>query len=251
MLDKWRLPIAHEAIERGADVRQGLLLFDAVRANAVPSVRMLLAAGIVASAAHGPAPHRRPLLHAARSGDAVAALLAAGAPVDARDAFGWTPLHRAMAARRVSVVRALLHGGADFGALNAHGRTPLAEAQAVCTPAELRRILQSEIELGWKLSARRRTVARLIALAPLNLSVLEALAVVSFSLSQPEQQFAPSEFWQWKVAVLVQKYFYRYNCVEKTEENEETEENEVDETEDSKEVESKEDKKELEKKPND
>ena len=250
MLDEWRLPIAHEAIERGADVRQGLLLFDAVRANAVPSVRMLLAAGVTASVAHGPAPHRRPLLHAARSGDAVAVLLAAGAPVDARDAFGWTPLHRAMAARRVSVVRALLHGGADFGALNAHGRTPLAEAQAVCTPAELRRTLQSEIELGWTLSARRRTVARLIALAPLNLSVLEALAVVSFSLSQAEQQFAPSEFWQWKVAVLVQKYFYRYNCVEETEENEE---NEVDETEDSKKVEeSKEAKKvEREKKRND
>ena len=70
------------------------------------------------------------LLDAVRAGDAeaVAALLAAGAPVDAAAADGSTALHWAVYADDAGTVRRLLAAGAPVGAANDHGVTPLALA---------------------------------------------------------------------------------------------------------------------------
>ncbi len=55
----------------------------------------------------------------------IAKLLAAGAPPDARDRSGVTPLHRAVRTRSAAAVRALLEGGADVHRRNGSGSTPL------------------------------------------------------------------------------------------------------------------------------
>lgn len=66
------------------------------------------------------------LHEAVRDGDdaSVSGLLAAGFPVDARDADGATPLLLAVRADRVDVARALLAAGADPDALDARHDTP-------------------------------------------------------------------------------------------------------------------------------
>jgi len=51
-------------------------------------------------------------------------LLSAGANVNARDANGATPLHRAVRTRSAAAVRALLAGGADLRLTNMNGSTP-------------------------------------------------------------------------------------------------------------------------------
>jgi hypothetical protein len=57
--------------------------------------------------------------------DIVRLLLMQGAKVDVRDAFGSTPLVRAVSSGHLDVVRELLLYGADPGSMNAAGRMPL------------------------------------------------------------------------------------------------------------------------------
>ena len=70
------------------------------------------------------------LLQATEAGDIVqmAALLAKGAEVNARNAHGWTPLHVAAAGGDPGVVALLLQHGADVHAQSYIGTTPLDNA---------------------------------------------------------------------------------------------------------------------------
>jgi ankyrin repeat protein len=70
------------------------------------------------------------LLQATEAGDIVqmAALLAKGAEVNARNAYGWTPLHIAAAGGDPAVVALLLQHGADVHAQSHIGTTPLDNA---------------------------------------------------------------------------------------------------------------------------
>ena len=95
--------------------------------------------------------------------------------------------------------KALLLFDADLEAKNAHGRTPLEEAESAYVTTFRR---SSKLFCGRR--ARSKIVTRLLALAPLELSVLEVLAVISFSLTDGEDRHGPSEIWRWNVAVLVQ-----------------------------------------------
>jgi ankyrin repeat protein len=67
-----------------------------------------------------------PLINAATAGHrgSVLALLVLGAKVDARDAYGWTALHRAAGKGHEGVAQALLEAGADAGAKDQDGMTP-------------------------------------------------------------------------------------------------------------------------------
>jgi uncharacterized protein len=69
----------------------------------------------------------RDLLAAAREGDTarVAGLLKTGAPPEARDSRGFTPLILAASHGHLDTVRALLEGGADACAGDARGNTAL------------------------------------------------------------------------------------------------------------------------------
>jgi ankyrin repeat protein len=70
------------------------------------------------------------LLQATEAGDIVqmAALLAKGAEVNVRNAYGWTPLHIAAAGGDPGVIALLLHHGADVHAQSHIGTTPLDNA---------------------------------------------------------------------------------------------------------------------------
>lgn len=70
------------------------------------------------------------LLQATEAGDMVQmqALLAQGAEVNARNAYGWTPLHVATAGGDPAVVDLLLQHGADVHAQSHIGTTPLDNA---------------------------------------------------------------------------------------------------------------------------
>ena len=72
-----------------------------------------------------------PLHVAATRGDAaaIAVLVAAGAPLEARAEHGYTPLHEAAEGGHLDAVRALLAAGADRDALNGDGLTPAALAR--------------------------------------------------------------------------------------------------------------------------
>ena len=70
------------------------------------------------------------LLQATEAGDIeqMAALLAQGAEVNARNAYGWTPLHVAAVGGDPAVVALLLQHGADVHAESHIGTTPLDNA---------------------------------------------------------------------------------------------------------------------------
>ena len=70
------------------------------------------------------------LLQATEAGDIMQmrALLAKGAEVNARNAYGWTPLHVAAAGGDPAVIALLLQHGADVHAQSHIGTTPLDNA---------------------------------------------------------------------------------------------------------------------------
>jgi hypothetical protein len=72
-------------------------------------------------------PNQAELFAAAAAGDSsqIAAALAAGAVLDARDSAGNTALHTAVLARQVAAVRTLRNAGANRNVLNARGETAL------------------------------------------------------------------------------------------------------------------------------
>lgn len=112
-------------------------LHEAVMLNSLPAVRRLLGAGSNPCVGHpqtGP-----PLLHAAAVGqeDAVSALLAAGAEVEAVDIAGWTALHHACSSGHVATARLLIKHHASMSSRTHEGETPLDVArqeflQALC-----------------------------------------------------------------------------------------------------------------------
>jgi hypothetical protein len=87
---------------------------------------------VVASLRKQQTRHRRglALLAATERGDveAMRLLLAAGAPVNTRNAQGWTPLHVAAAGGDLAVVSLLLTHGAEVNATSNIGTTPLYNA---------------------------------------------------------------------------------------------------------------------------
>jgi len=77
-------------------------------------------------------PGQTPLHLAATKADVAKLLLAAGAQINARDAWGWTPLHKATSVSvGAEAMKFLLARGADVNARDNTGRTPLFEA-VVC-----------------------------------------------------------------------------------------------------------------------
>lgn len=112
----------------GAD---GQIVVELLNAGATPHVMR---------GATSPEPGVTPLHRAARFGNlrSCEALLGAKAFVDARDAFGQTPLHKA---KITSVIR-LLHGaGADIDAVDCDGQTPITLAVKRDDPAAIRILL--------------------------------------------------------------------------------------------------------------
>ena len=91
--------------------------------------------------------YRTPLHFAAEDSAnpaALATLLDAGADLNARDEFGWTPLHSAAANENPAVLAALLDAGADLNALDGSGRTVLhIAATANDNPAVLAALLEA------------------------------------------------------------------------------------------------------------
>lgn len=86
-----------------------------------------------------------PLMRAAaqNQGEALAALVDAGADLDLADGEGQTALHQACEAGNVAAARLLLEAGADFKAVDKAGRT----AGEVCEPRALRVIAEILREL--------------------------------------------------------------------------------------------------------
>ena len=91
------------------------------------------------------APKIPPLHRVAASGTpaVVAALLNAGADLEARNNVGSTPLHRVAASGTPAVVAALLDAGADVKKRNTEGWTPLHMAAARGTPALVEALLDA------------------------------------------------------------------------------------------------------------
>ena len=67
------------------------------------------------------------ICEAAKQGDirAVKLFIAAGADVNAKDSYGYTPLHRAAYDRQKEIAELLIAKGADVNAKNEDGETPL------------------------------------------------------------------------------------------------------------------------------
>lgn len=108
-------------------------------------------------------------LHAAaHRGDTarLKAMLAAGAPVDARDAAGRTPLHVATFARQRKAIRALAAAGATLGLLE-HDRYDAVTIAAVADDEETLRLLLS-LGASAKLVTSRYDGTALIAAAHLG-----------------------------------------------------------------------------------
>ena len=107
-----------------------------------PAVAALVRAGADVDA---PGPAGETALHrAASKGNAhhVAVLLAAGATVDAHNERGDTPLHAAASARNEAVVTALVGAGAAIDAQNDSGETPLHLATRAYRPRVIDRLLE-------------------------------------------------------------------------------------------------------------
>ena len=85
-----------------------------------------------------------PLHVAAVRGDvaAIAALLDAGADIQARGEDGYSPLHDAVEQGQLQAVRLLLERGASVAATNDDGRTPIQVAQ-ILEEHEVERVLQA------------------------------------------------------------------------------------------------------------
>ena len=108
----------------GADATEPGLMWRAVVDGDNPElITVLLAAG----ADVNPPSSQSPLHGAARLGGpgSIAALVAAGAQVDAQDSRGMTPLHEAVEARKPANMAALLKAGADVHLRMQDGDTPL------------------------------------------------------------------------------------------------------------------------------
>jgi ankyrin repeat protein len=93
----------------------------------------------------------RTLLHLsapACAPEAVSRLIAAGVPVDARDARGDTALHLACGQSNAATVQALLAGGADPRASDAEGQTPLHRLGPPATPAHVDALLAAGADLN-------------------------------------------------------------------------------------------------------
>ena len=100
-------------------------------ANAVP---WLMATGgmdpnrqVATPGAEEHAPYTTAMHEAARgdAADAVAALVAGGAAIDAHDGYARSPLHMAATSGHVAVIEALMSHGAAVDELDGHGHTPL------------------------------------------------------------------------------------------------------------------------------
>lgn len=88
------------------------------------------AAGLIARGAsvHARGSRDDTPLHRAANAAVAEVLIAAGANVDARAVLGRTPLHWASQAGRAEVIAVLLRAGAEVGMVDEHGRTPLHDA---------------------------------------------------------------------------------------------------------------------------
>ena len=122
-------------------------LVDAAREGAVETAAAMLEAGADVDAA---APDGTTALHwAAQRDDRPLArrLIAAGARVDAANRYGVTPLALASANGSAPLVAALLDAGADPGAPSPGGDTPLMMAARTGRPEVVRRLLEAGADL--------------------------------------------------------------------------------------------------------
>ena len=83
-------------------------------------------------------------------------LIASGADVDAKDKYGYTPLHLAVRGDNIEIAKLLIVSGADVRAYSDNGFTPLHEA-VFCDNIELAKLL---IASGADVEAKDRPLGR-------------------------------------------------------------------------------------------
>ena len=108
----------------------------------------------------------------------IAALVEAGADVEARDEDTLTPLHLAAGADAAAAVAALLEAGADLQARNRLGETPLLFAARGIAPAAIAALLEAGADPDARESGTGRTALHRVAWAaddPRELAMLAAL----------------------------------------------------------------------------
>ena len=115
--------VVRTLLDLGADATEPGLLDEAARQDDNPE----LIAALMAAGADVAPPGRSPLHGAAYGGGpgVIAALVANGGVVNARDGRGRTPLHVAVERKKPANVAALIEAGADVHALIQDGDTPL------------------------------------------------------------------------------------------------------------------------------